>query len=55
VLIYPSGDWYGHVTPADVLRIIDQHITRGEIVWDLWRGRMGLAPDDQVQVQRSEQ
>jgi (2Fe-2S) ferredoxin len=54
-LIYPSGDWYGHVTSADVPRIIEQHIARGEIVWDLWRGRMGLAPDDQVQVQRREQ
>jgi (2Fe-2S) ferredoxin len=55
VLVYPGGDWYGHVTPADVPRIVDQHILRDEIVWDLWRGRMGLAPDDQVQVQRREQ
>jgi len=49
VLIYPGGDWYGYVTPADALRIIDQHIVQGEIVTDLWRGRMGLLPEEQSQ------
>lgn len=50
VLIYPGGDWYGHVTPADVARIVDRHIVNGAIVWDLWRGRMGLSPDEQVHL-----
>jgi len=50
VLIYPGGDWYGYVTPADVSRIVDEHIVRGEVVWDLWRGRMGLSPDEQIHL-----
>jgi hypothetical protein len=54
VLVYPGGDWYGHVTPADVPRIVDQHIVGDEVVWDLWRGRMGLSQDEQVQLQEEE-
>jgi hypothetical protein len=49
VLIYPTGDWYGYVTPADVPRLIEQHIVKGEVVTDLWRGRMGLLPEEQVE------
>jgi (2Fe-2S) ferredoxin len=48
VLIYPGGDWYGRVTAGDVPRIIDRHLQRGQIVGDLWRGRMGLTPEAQV-------
>jgi (2Fe-2S) ferredoxin len=54
VLVYPGGDWYGHVTPADVPRIVDRHIFGDEVVWDLWRGRMGLSQDEQVQLQEEE-
>jgi hypothetical protein len=50
VLIYPSGDWYGYVTPGDVERIVDQHIGAGHIVRDLWRGRMGLSPEEQLRM-----
>jgi anti-anti-sigma factor len=52
LLIFPSGDWYGYVTPVDVERIIDQHIVAGAIVWDLWRGRMGLSPEEQLRLSR---
>jgi (2Fe-2S) ferredoxin len=45
VLIYPSGDWYGFVTPEDVPRLLEDHLAGGKVVTDLWRGRMGLAPD----------
>jgi (2Fe-2S) ferredoxin len=48
VLIYPSGDWYGYVTPADVSRVVEQHIVKGEVVADLWRGRMGLSREEQA-------
>jgi hypothetical protein len=48
VLIYPGGDWYGYVTPDQVPRIIEQHIVNGQVVQDLWRGRMGLTPDEQL-------
>jgi len=47
VLIYPDGDWYGYVTPDDVPRIVDQHIIKGEILVDLWRGRLGMTPEEQ--------
>jgi hypothetical protein len=48
VLVYPGGDWYGYVTPDDVGRILD-HVIRGEIVRDRWRGRMGTTPERQVE------
>ena len=50
VLIYPEGDWYGYVSTADVPRLVDRHLAAGEIVWDLWRGRMGLTPEQAVQM-----
>jgi hypothetical protein len=49
VLIYPHGDWYGYVTPADVPRLIEQHLAQGQIVPDLWRGRMGLTSEEQIE------
>lgn len=48
VLIYPGGDWYGYVTPENAASLFEQHIVHGEIVWDLWRGRMGMAPEAQM-------
>lgn len=53
VLIYPGGDWYGRVTPADVARILDQHVINGQPVGDLWRGRMGLSPETQIQIAKN--
>ncbi|MFO0980669.1 MAG: (2Fe-2S) ferredoxin domain-containing protein [Planctomycetota bacterium] len=32
VVIYPDAVWYGHVTPPDVIEIMDRHIGKGEIV-----------------------
>jgi hypothetical protein len=48
VLIYPSGDWYGFVTPDDVPGLVENHLVRGNIVTDLWRGRLGMAPVAQI-------
>jgi len=48
VIIYPGGDWYGYVTPQDVPRLVEQHLVEGRIVTDLWRGRMGLTQQEQV-------
>jgi (2Fe-2S) ferredoxin len=47
VIVYPSGDWYGYVTPADVARIVETHILHGQVVKDRWRGRMGLTREEQ--------
>ncbi len=49
VLIYPGGDWYGYVTPADVPRLIERHLLGGTVVTELWRGRMGLSPEAQAE------
>jgi (2Fe-2S) ferredoxin len=48
VLIYPGGDWYGFVTPEDVPRLVEDHLVRGNIVTDRWRGRLGMAPEVQI-------
>lgn len=48
VLIYPEGCWYGRVTLDDVPRIIEQHLMRGNTVIALWRGQMGLSPEQQL-------
>ncbi len=48
VLIYPGGDWYGYVTPENASNLIEQHLLQGKIVAELWRGRMGMAPDKQI-------
>lgn len=32
VLVYPSGVWYGQVTAADVLEIVEKHLIGGEVV-----------------------
>jgi hypothetical protein len=50
VLVYPEGDWYGYVTPADVPRLVEQHLVQKQIVSDLWRGRMGLSQREQIEL-----
>lgn len=42
VVLYPQGIWYGHVTPDDVPRIIDETIVAGRVLDDL------LIPDEQL-------
>lgn len=48
VLIYPRGDWYGFVRPEDVPQLVEQHLVEGYVVRNLWRGRMGMAPEVQL-------
>ncbi|XP_061343843.1 altered inheritance of mitochondria protein 32-like [Gastrolobium bilobum] len=35
------GHWYGYVTPNDVPELLDQHISKGEVIQRIWRGQMG--------------
>lgn len=35
VVIYPQSIWYGHVTLADVPRIVEETIVRGKVLEDL--------------------
>ncbi|KAF9608959.1 hypothetical protein IFM89_012136 [Coptis chinensis] len=46
-----TGHWYGYVTPDDVPILLEQHIGKGEIIDQLWRGQMGLSEDDQKKAQ----
>lgn len=40
------GDWYGYVNDGtDVDRLVDEHLLRGKIVKDMWRGRCGMDLD----------
>lgn len=50
VLVYPPGDWYGYVTPGDASRLIQQAVLNGQVVADLWRGRMGLSTEETIRV-----
>ncbi|KAK4778977.1 hypothetical protein SAY86_006505 [Trapa natans] len=37
------GHWYGYVTPDDVPELLDQHISKGQVIERLWRGQMGVS------------
>ncbi|KAG7037319.1 AIM32, partial [Cucurbita argyrosperma subsp. argyrosperma] len=42
-----TGHWYGYVSPEDVFLLLQQHISNGKIVDELWRGQMGLSKEEQ--------
>ena len=44
VIVYPEGVWYGTVTPAEVPRIVREHLRAGQLVKELHRG--GMLPLD---------
>lgn len=35
IVIYPQGIWYGHVTPDDVPRIVEETLVHGRVLEDL--------------------
>jgi len=35
LVIYPEGTYYGHVTPADVNRIVSEHVIGGNVIAEL--------------------
>ncbi|CAI5472684.1 unnamed protein product [Closterium sp. Yama58-4] len=45
------GDWYGQVMPDDVADVMELHVMGDSVVERLWRGRMGLWPQQQVEEQ----
>ncbi|XP_075505389.1 altered inheritance of mitochondria protein 32-like [Primulina tabacum] len=34
------GNWYGYVTPNDVVELLDQQIVKGQVIDRIWRGQM---------------
>lgn len=46
-----TGHWYGYVTPEDVPILLEQHVVKGEVVDDFWRGQMGLSEEEQKKSQ----
>ncbi|KAM2367196.1 hypothetical protein ACFXTH_044912 [Malus domestica] len=45
-----TGHWYGYITPAYVLEMLDQHIGKGEIVQHPWRGQIGASCDEAEKI-----
>ena len=50
VVIYPQAIWYGHVTEADVPRIVEETVINGRILEDLlipadWLNTQGKGPE----------
>ena len=39
------GDWFGYVAPGDVDALLDTRIAGGAIIPKLWRGCMGMTPE----------
>lgn len=52
LLCYPSGNWYGRVTPQEVPALVQAELNpdlqAGSPVKHLWRGRMGMTVPDQI-------
>ncbi|KAL1553359.1 altered inheritance of mitochondria protein 32-like [Salvia divinorum] len=46
-----AGNWYGYVTPSDVLELIDTQIGNGEVIERIWRGQMGVAVKEAEKVE----
>ena len=47
------GEWFGYVTPEDVAAILDQHLTQGLDLPRLWRGRMGMPPEEHAALAKA--
>ncbi|KAL3636643.1 hypothetical protein CASFOL_018942 [Castilleja foliolosa] len=46
-----AGNWYGYVTPSDVLELLEKQIGKGEVIDRIWRGQMGALVKEAEQVE----
>jgi ferredoxin len=49
--IYPRGDWYGLLQPADIPEFLDT-LQKGFVPWNRWRGCLNVSKYDQVAMHR---
>jgi (2Fe-2S) ferredoxin len=35
MVVYPDGTWYGHLTPAKLETIVEEHLENGKVVTEL--------------------
>ncbi|KIY47632.1 hypothetical protein FISHEDRAFT_74436 [Fistulina hepatica ATCC 64428] len=56
-LVFPSGDWFGELTPAQVPLLLDEVLAARSrtldhrdrlLLKDHWRGRLGMSKEEQV-------
>jgi hypothetical protein len=47
VVCYPSGNWYGRVTPKDIPALVKAEMVDHKHFKPLWRGRIGLSVEEQ--------
>ncbi len=48
VVVYPSGNWYGRLTEQDAAHVIKAECLDHQPYPALWRGRMGLSEENQI-------
>lgn len=48
LIIYPSGDWYGRITPCLVQQLLDAHILQKKIIKKHYRGSIGKSLEKSV-------
>jgi (2Fe-2S) ferredoxin len=41
-----KGTWYGYVTPSQIDEVLQKTVLKGEVVPRLWRGSMGMDPNE---------
>ena len=47
IVAYPSGNWYGRITPENLPRLLDEEL-KGNRYSANWRGCINLTPDEQI-------
>ncbi len=48
LVCYPSGNWYGRVTTNNMENILLSELEENQAYQELWRGKMGLTPNEQL-------